>query len=182
VGRHPHASYWHSVTLGLAPHRPSRVPSLRNVRARRRRPTYALACVRYASPLEQGLPRAKLELVALDGVGLQTCSRRVCRSTAGHEGSGHPAFALSRRRCRAVSYTSSETLRLTNMLLSPRPFGFRSVVRLGVFALNSGHLRWPFTPCVTRRTVSRHPAHALRNPLAGASPDRCCARSGPPPW
>jgi len=70
---------WHSVTLGLAPRRQSRVPSLRNVLARRRRPTYALECVRYASPIEQGIPRAKLELVALDGVGLQTCYRRVCQ-------------------------------------------------------------------------------------------------------
>ena len=31
VGRHSHEEYWHSVTLGLAPGRPSRVPSLRNV-------------------------------------------------------------------------------------------------------------------------------------------------------
>jgi len=45
-------------------------------------------------------------------------------------------------------------LRFINMLLSPRPFGSRLVVRLGVIALNSGQLGWQFTQCVTRRTVS----------------------------
>src|SRR2546422_4999202 len=31
VGRYVHEDYWHSVTLGLAPRRPSHVPSQRNV-------------------------------------------------------------------------------------------------------------------------------------------------------
>src|SRR5712664_4702117 len=29
--------------------------------------------------------------------------------------------------------------------------------------LNSGHLRWQFRPCVTRRTLSPHTAHERRN-------------------
>ena len=43
-----------------------------------------------------------------------------------------PALAVSLRRCRATAYTSSAVPRFTNMLLSPRPFGSRLVVRLGV--------------------------------------------------
>ena len=36
VDRHPHEYYGHSVTIGLAPRRPSCMPSTRDVRARRR--------------------------------------------------------------------------------------------------------------------------------------------------
>ena len=57
------------------------------------------------------------------------------RSTTGHWGSGNPAFTISRRRCGAASYMSSDTLRFTDMLLSPRPFGFRLVVHLEVICL-----------------------------------------------
>ena len=49
-----------------------------------------------------------------------------------------PALAISLRRCRAIAYTSSAIPRFTptassrDMLLSPRPFGSRLVVRLRV--------------------------------------------------
>ena len=43
-----------------------------------------------------------------------------------------PALAISLRRCRATTYTSSVVPRFTDMLLSPFPFGSRLVVRLGV--------------------------------------------------
>src|SRR5215510_2314748 len=42
VGRDPHEYYWHSVTVGLASCRSSRVPSPRNVLERRRRPLHPL--------------------------------------------------------------------------------------------------------------------------------------------
>jgi hypothetical protein len=42
------------------------------------------------------------------------------------------ALAISLRRCRATTYTSSVVPRFTDMLLSPRPFGSRLVVHLGV--------------------------------------------------
>jgi len=42
VGRHPHDYYGHSVTVGLAPHRRSRVRLRRTYRARRRPPTHLL--------------------------------------------------------------------------------------------------------------------------------------------
>ena len=60
------------------------------------------------------------------------CYRRVYRCTAGDWGSNNAVFALSLRRCRTTAYTSSAIPRFTNRLLSPRPFGSRSVVRLGV--------------------------------------------------
>src|SRR5712691_8429159 len=87
------------------------------------------------------------------------CSRRVCGSTPGDWDANNPVLAVSLRRCRTTAYPSSAVPRFTNMLLSPRPFGSRSVVRLGVFALNSGHLWWQFLLCVTRRTLSPHTAH-----------------------
>ena len=72
------------------------------------------------------------EFVATDGIGVQTCYRRACRSATGHWGLGSIALAISLRRCRATTYTSSVVPRFTDMLLSPFPFGPRLVVRLGV--------------------------------------------------
>jgi hypothetical protein len=73
VSRHysaPFGYYENSGTLRLVSCRPSHVPLRRNVRARRRCPIHVLQCVRYASPIAQGVPRAKVEPVARDGVGL----------------------------------------------------------------------------------------------------------------
>ena len=60
------------------------------------------------------------------------CYQRVCGSTPGDWDADNPVLAISLRRCRTTAYTSSTVPRFTNMLLSPRPFGSRSVVRLGV--------------------------------------------------
>ena len=60
------------------------------------------------------------------------CYRRVCGSTPGDWDANNLVLAISLRRCRTTAYTSSAVPRFTNMLLSPRPFGSRSVVRLGV--------------------------------------------------
>src|SRR5713101_2813168 len=62
----------------------------------------------------------------------QMCCRRVCASTPGYWGSNNPVLALSFRRCRTATYTSSVTPRFPTMRLSPRPFGSRSGGRLGV--------------------------------------------------
>lgn len=62
----------------------------------------------------------------------QMCCQRVCGCTPGDWDSNNPVLAVSLRRCRTTAYTSSAVPRFTNMLLSPRPFGSRSVVRLGV--------------------------------------------------
>ena len=132
VGRDSHEYYWHSVTMGLASGRPSRVPSQRNVLERRRLPIHPLQCPRWASAIAQGVPSAKVEPMARDGVGCQMCCRRVCGSTPGDWNSNNPVLALSLRCCRTTAYTSSAVPRFTTMLLSPRPFGSRSVVHLGV--------------------------------------------------
>jgi hypothetical protein len=60
-------SYEHSVTLGLAPRRPSRVPVVLNVLARRRCPMHPLACARCTSPITRRVHTAKLERHARDG-------------------------------------------------------------------------------------------------------------------
>jgi len=62
------------------------------------------------------------------------CYRRVCGSTPGDWDADNPVLAISLRRCRTTAYTSSAVPRFPNMLLSPRPFGSRSVVRLGVMS------------------------------------------------
>src|SRR5438093_11690018 len=62
------------------------------------------------------------------------CYRRVCGSTPGDWDSNNAVLAVSLRRCRTTAYTSSAVPRFPNMLLSPRPFGSRLVVRLGVIS------------------------------------------------
>ena len=77
VGRDSHEYYEHSVILGLASFRPSRVPSLRNVLERRRLPIHPLQCPRWASAITQGVPSAKVEPMARDGVGIR-CAADEC--------------------------------------------------------------------------------------------------------
>jgi hypothetical protein len=61
------------------------------------------------------------------------CATDECAaSTPGDWDSNNAVLALSLRRCRTTAYTSSAIPCFTNMLLSPRPFGFRLVVHLGV--------------------------------------------------
>src|SRR5712691_12773800 len=70
--------------------------------------------------------------MAPNGVGVQMCYRRVCGSTTGYWSANNPVLAISFRRCRTTTYTSSVVPCFTNRLLSPRPFESRLVVRLGV--------------------------------------------------
>ena len=75
------------------------------------------------------------------------------------------ALAISLRRCRAPAYTSSAVLRFTDMLLSPRPFGSRLVVHLGVLY---PELRPPLVAILSvRDTAHSFPAHgsSLSNAL-----------------
>src|SRR5215470_8689494 len=89
--------------------------------------------------------------MAHDGGGLQMCYRRVCGSTPGDWDSNNAVLALSLRRCRTTAYTSSAVPRFTNMLLSPRPFGSRLVVRLGVI---SPELRPPLVAIPSMRDTA----------------------------
>jgi len=59
VGHNSHDYYGHSVTLGLASFRQSRVPSRMNVLEQLRLPIHILEYTRCESSLEQGVPQAK---------------------------------------------------------------------------------------------------------------------------
>src|SRR5262245_23916402 len=65
----PLGYYENSGTMRLASCRPSHVPHQRNVLARRRCPIHALACVRYASSIGQGVAWKKADSIPTDGVG-----------------------------------------------------------------------------------------------------------------
>ena len=108
--------------------------------------------------------------MALNGVGMQMCYRRVCHSTAGDWSSNNPVLALSLRRCRTTAYTSSAAPRFPTMLLSPRPFGSRLGGRLGVI---SPELRPPLVaiPSVrnTAHTFMAHGSSVMR-PLSSGIP------------
>jgi hypothetical protein len=125
AGRDSRDYYENSVTIGLAPRRRSRVPSPRNVLERLRPPTHTLQWAHCPSSTSQGVPRTKRGFAAADDAGVQTCYRRVCIFTPGYWDSSNPALALSLRRCKAASYTSSDDPCFANMLLSPPPFRFR---------------------------------------------------------
>ena len=56
-----------SVTVGLAPGRPSRVPVVLHVRARRRCPIHPLQCARCTSPIMRRVRTAKVYRHAHDG-------------------------------------------------------------------------------------------------------------------
>ena len=94
-------------------------------------------------------------------IGFQTGYRWVCvfhRWTLGFSQSG---LAVLRRRYRATSYPSSVAPRFTTMLLSPRPFGSRLGVHLGVIYPER---RSPLVTILSVRTT----AHSL--PAHGAPP------------
>jgi hypothetical protein len=120
-------------------------------RARRRCPIHDLQYPHWASPITQGVPRTKVESAARDGVGVQTCYRRVCHCTAGHWDSGNPALTISRRRCRTMSYTSSDISRFPAMLLSPILSASGKAGRLEVFCLE---LRSPLGTIHSVRTMA----------------------------
>ena len=110
------------------------------------------------------------------------CYRRVCGSTPGDWGSHNPVFAFSLRRCRTAAYPSSAAPRFPNMLLSPRPFGSRSVVRLGVLC---PELRPPLVviPAVrdTAHNFSAHGSSVVR-PLSLAPYWACDLHFGASPF
>jgi hypothetical protein len=71
LGRDSHEYSSHSVIVGLASLRPSRVPSRRNVLDRRRLPMHPLQCPRWASAITPGVPSANVAPMAREGVGLR---------------------------------------------------------------------------------------------------------------
>ena len=125
VGRHSHDYYWDSVALGLAPRRPSHVPSLPNVESEVGSALMPLDGFISHRPVIKACPRRKINRELSRASAYRRATDGCERSTPGHCGSGNSALALSLRRCRAVAYTSSATPRFNNMLLSLPPFGSR---------------------------------------------------------
>src|SRR5262245_50153563 len=113
------------------------------------------------------------------------CATDECAaSTPGDWDSTNPVLALSLRRCRTTAYTSSTVPRFTNMLLSPRPFGSRSVVRLGVM---SPEFRPPLVAIPSVRDTAHTfmvyglaPAVILRDPRS--VPSHFASSTGLHPW
>jgi hypothetical protein len=170
--------------MTLSCFRPSHVPLRRNVPARRRCPTHDLQYPHWASPITQGIPRAKVALVARDGVGVQTCYRRVCRCTAGHWDSDNPALTLSCRRCGTMPYTSSGISRFPIMLLFPSLSASGKMGRLEVSCLE---LRPPPGAILSVRTMAHTfmvygltPAVFLRDPRS--VPSHFASSTGLHPW
>jgi len=151
------------VILGLASLRPSRVPSLRNVLERRRLPIHPLQCPRWASAITQGVPSAKVEPMARDGVGVR-CAANACAV---------PPLESGMQTIQSSPYRSGVAgPQHTHLLLFPAfptcscPLALSGLGELFAsesLTLNSGHLWWQFLPCVTRRTLSPHTAHERRN-------------------
>src|SRR5215471_7662503 len=164
VRRHSHDYYWDSVALGLAPRRPSHVPSLRNVENDVGSALMSLNSLIGHRPLLKASGQRNFNWPVARASVYRRATDECARSIPGHCGSGNPALALSFRRCRAMPYTSSVLPRFTNMLLSPPPFRVREVVRLGVIRLE---LR---SPGVTIPSVPdmAHPFPALRSRLTTA--------------
>jgi hypothetical protein len=116
-----------SDLLALARGRGSPDPSPSNVLDRRRPTIHVLQGPRWPSPIEQELRYKKAECIASNGIGVQSCDRRMCGSTAGHWRLGSLALALSIRRCRSTTYTTSAVPCVPHRLLSLPPFRVRSV-------------------------------------------------------
>src|SRR5216683_3828470 len=95
------------------------------------------------------------------------CATDECAaSTPGDWDSNNAVLALSLRRCRTTAYTSSAVPCFTNMLLSPRPFGSRLVVRLGVI---DPELRPPLVAIPSVRDTA-HPFSASGAPANSFAP------------
>ena len=176
MGHDSHEYYEHSVILGLASLRPSRVPSLRNVLERRRLPMHPLQCPRWASAITQGVPSAKVEPMARDGVGVR-CAANACAV---------PPLESGMQTIQSSPYRSGVAgPQHTHLLLFPAfptcscPLALSGLGELFAsesLTLNSGHLWWQFLPCVTRRTLSAHTALHPRSCSRGVPRDQsACA-------
>ncbi len=125
VGRHSDDYYGNSVTVGLAPRRPSRFPSIIDVRARRRCPVRPLECGHSAPPARRRV-HEPATLTRYPGGPASGALRGMGACIAGDWGSGNPAFTISRGSREPRSYAPSGRSRFPTMLLSPSAFASRS--------------------------------------------------------
>ncbi len=124
VGRHSDDYYGTSVAIGLAPRRPSRVPSIIDVRARRRRPVRPLEWTHCPPPARRRV-HAPATLARYPGGPASDTLRGTCPCIAGDWGSGSLPFTISRGSRESRPYVSSGRSRFPTMLLSPLAFTAR---------------------------------------------------------
>ena len=125
VGRDSDDYYGTCVALGLAPGRPSRLPSASDVRARRRCPVRPLMRG-HSSPPTRRRVRASAVSARSPGGPASDALRGMCASIAGDWGSGNPAFTIARGPREPRPYASSDRSRFPTMLVSPSAFAARS--------------------------------------------------------
>jgi hypothetical protein len=171
----PTADYYDgSVTVGLAPCRPSHVPVVLNVLARRRGPVHPLEYARCTSPIMRRVRTAKLYRYAHDGAA----SRR------GRGECEVPPLEIGVRAMQLSPYRAGLAGRhSTRLPVSPAfptcscPLGLSP---LGQSMTQESPFELPLTVSriqhrVPRRTVSLHPAQASQRPCEGpvSSPTTC---------
>lgn len=132
---------------------------LENVLEQRRSPTHTLRWSHSPSVADRRVPRTRSASEVVGVAGVQTCYRRVCACTPGYWDSSNPALTLSLRCCGAVSLHVFRDSPLFRHALVPSTFRLQ-VSRLTSKSTpsNFAQLRWEFSWCVPRRTLSPHPA------------------------
>jgi hypothetical protein len=123
VGRDPHDDYGNSVAVGLAPGRQSRLPSVIDVRARRRCPVRPLACGHSAPPARRRV-HAPATLARYPGGRASDALRGRCACIAGDWGSSNAAFTLA-RVSRAPAVRTFRPLSLLHHAAVPLGFRFK---------------------------------------------------------
>ena len=154
------------MTLGLAPGRPSHVPVMLNVLARRRCPIHPLACARCTSPIMRRVRTAKVYRYAHDGAA----SRR------GRGECEVPPLEIGVRAMQLSPYRAGLAGRHGTRLPVPPAFPTGSCPLWLSPSGQSMTQESPFELLLTvsriqhrvpRRTVSLHPAQASQRPCEG---------------
>ena len=125
VGRHAHDYYGTSVTVGLAPRRPSRFPAIIDVRARVRCPVRPRECG-HSAPFARWRVGTSAVSACDPGGPASGALRGMCPCITGDWGSGSLPFTISRGSRESQPYAPSGCSRFPTMLLSPLAFAARS--------------------------------------------------------
>jgi hypothetical protein len=125
VGRDADDYYGIAVALGLAPGRPSRLPSAIDMRARRRCPVRPLQWT-HCPPSARRRVRGPAVSTHYPSGPASDALRGMCACITGDWGSSNPAFTVSRGSRGSQSYAPSDRSRFPTMLLSPLAFAARS--------------------------------------------------------